>query len=87
MDDFEIEIDELLPRMPLSSREMVMLTPEGLKAVIDEAVAEAVAAENETCAKVAERIGRALEEAGIRSDYCWLIATNIRARKCEGRPE
>ena len=41
-------------------------------------IAEAVAAEREACARVAERVGVALKEAGIRSDYCWLIATNIR---------
>ena len=38
----------------------------------------AVAAEQEQCALVAERVGEALKEAGIGSDYCWLIATNIR---------
>ena len=41
-------------------------------------VAKAAAAEQEACAKVAERVGEALKEAGIHSDYCCLIATNIR---------
>ena len=54
MDDFETELDDPLPRMPLSTRNMVMLTPEELKAIIDEAVAEATTAEREACAQIVE---------------------------------